>query len=447
MKRVKQGVIGLLFCLGLVFIGISPGIFAVEYPGEELIIAPVPVESLDPHITWEQGRNHLHSLLYDSLYEYDSEKDELVPDLAAEPVSARACGSEGGLIEYTFTIDSEKLFNSGRPVTPEDVKYSIFREMLIDAPGGGAGYYWQALFNVPDLASFIERITGYSDPEQLSYQNARKVFRRMETQIYTVGEKLVILAQAIDDFSFLFSDLVPWSAVVDKEYLVSQGSWNGEAGTWPLFYRRQAKSSPASFNNRAGSRDWQVALWSPDDFLLLAKSEESEKWYDDTESLKVIFTPARLDKLAGPLKAGLPDLVRLLPEHDLNLDESKLTEMYEKRIISAESRIYLIRSKSKFAQSSLEDTVVYYQHNEQHRQLAEALVESSEFEGGGLEPLCWPEYYDRITHGDFNLAVVEVLDPFGGRLGFYNPFSRFSQYPLEVVELLAEPRRIEYQKK
>lgn len=118
------------------------GIDGVRAPSEETggtlrVVAPTP-DSLDPQRSYLPGIWNLMRLYTRTLVTYSSEPgrtDELVPDLATD-LGTR---SEDGL-SWTFTLREGVLFENGRPITAQDVKYGIQRSFASDVIVGGPTY-------------------------------------------------------------------------------------------------------------------------------------------------------------------------------------------------------------------------------------------------------------------------------------------------------------------
>ena len=413
--------------------------------GHDVYIFPIPEESLDPHLTWEQGRTEVINFIYDSLYNYNSKTGEYLPDLAAKNITVENYGDNEELFKNIIPINTDKQFADGSNLTPEDVKYSILRLMLIDSDGSGTAYFWQSIFNLPDLATFSEEITGYDNPEYLSFQTARKIYNEINNRIFIEDDSLIIISKDNIDFELLLSNRVPWSAVLNKDILIDHGDWDGGSDNWPLFYQRKPKSSPIYDNNSATSSNWRVVKWRPDEHLTLVESNPGQAWYQKKKSLKLFFPQSRISKFAGPLINSTITKARFSSDIDFLSGYGTITNNYKINQISAESYIYLIKNL-KENRTNL-DSLIYYHNNKHHKNLIEELIDREEYDQNlKVIGLSWPDYYDRILNGNYDYALIEWLEPFAGEITNLYTVKREFDYPVEIKEILDKPYRLLFER-
>ena len=122
--------------------GADAGLEGVRSPsdrtGGTLRVAAPTIESLDPQRSYSPGVWNLMRLYTRTLVTYSSEPgatEQLVPDLATD----LGTKSEDGL-SWTFTLREGVLFETGRPITAQDVKYGIERSFASDVVVGGPTY-------------------------------------------------------------------------------------------------------------------------------------------------------------------------------------------------------------------------------------------------------------------------------------------------------------------
>ncbi|WP_324273265.1 ABC transporter substrate-binding protein [Blastococcus brunescens] len=118
------------------------GVTGVRAPSTEsggtLRAVSAEIDSLDPQRSYLPGVWNLMRLYTRTLVTYSSEPgrtDEVVPDLATDLGTV----SEDGL-SWTFTLREGVLFENGRPITAQDVKYGIQRSFASDVVVGGPTY-------------------------------------------------------------------------------------------------------------------------------------------------------------------------------------------------------------------------------------------------------------------------------------------------------------------
>jgi peptide/nickel transport system substrate-binding protein len=109
-----------------------------EKTGGTLRVVSAEIDSLDPQRSYLPGVWNLMRLYTRTLVTYSTEPGatgELVPDLATDLGTV----SDDGL-SWTFTLREGVLFENGRPITAQDVKYGIQRSFASDVIVGGPTY-------------------------------------------------------------------------------------------------------------------------------------------------------------------------------------------------------------------------------------------------------------------------------------------------------------------
>lgn len=112
-------------------LGWTPAAAAVKNPGVFVHASRLDPQTLDPAVANDSFSLGILGNCYQTLLDYD-EKDRLAPGLAALPersVDGRT---------YAFVLRAGAVFADGAPVTAEDVRYSLLRQMLLDVPGGAS---------------------------------------------------------------------------------------------------------------------------------------------------------------------------------------------------------------------------------------------------------------------------------------------------------------------
>lgn len=102
------------------------------------------IDSLDSAKTYDSASWTVMATIYETLVYYDGTgTDKFNPIIASElPTLENGGISVDGKI-YRFKIRKGVKFHSGRTLTPEDVEYSLERNMVVDVDGGdraGSGF-------------------------------------------------------------------------------------------------------------------------------------------------------------------------------------------------------------------------------------------------------------------------------------------------------------------
>ena len=91
--------------------------------GELRLPGPNPI-TLDPALVTDAGSSRYIVEIYSGLVGFNQDY-EVIADLAEELPEPEE--NSDGSVSYTFTIRRNALFHDGRPVTADDVKYSLER--------------------------------------------------------------------------------------------------------------------------------------------------------------------------------------------------------------------------------------------------------------------------------------------------------------------------------
>ncbi len=193
---------------------------AVRNPDTFIFGAIGEVTSLDPAFAYDAVSQGLIFNVYETLLAFEGEgNDKIIPLLAAQVPSRK-----NGLISqdgrtYTFPIRKGVLFQDGSPMTPEDVRYSMLRFMLVDRAGGPSSL-------------LLEPILGLSGTRDASGKHVVD-FKQAEQAVRVEGDKVVIRLK--DPFGPFLSIMARWSYVMSKPWAVKNRDWDGREETWKAF--------------------------------------------------------------------------------------------------------------------------------------------------------------------------------------------------------------------
>ncbi len=215
----------------------------VKNPGAFIYAVSGDIESLDPDYAYDGTSQLILSQVYEPLVFYKgSSLTELEPRLASKvPTVANGLISKDGKT-YVFPLRKGVRFHDGAVMTPEDVRYSLLRLMLMDRDGGPSGLLLEPVLGVSSTRDDKGRLR----PEIVS-----QAFRAVEVR----GDSVVIHIKApFAPFLTLLSDYAP---ILSRK----SGGWDGsEAGVAAL--NNPAKESLPLHAKSAGTGPFMVARWS-----------------------------------------------------------------------------------------------------------------------------------------------------------------------------------------
>ena len=228
---------------------------------------------LDPHIDYEATGMHVASQIYESLVTYNRDKsDELVPLLAT------GWSVSPDRTVYTFTIRPGVRFHNGAALSAEDVAFSLWRGIFAGGSGSPQWMINQALFDVNDVTELVAPDGSLIDDRTALNEQPAAL---LQAACYTVTHAITFNENAgtvtfhlpRPHSPFLYAIATPWGAVLDKDWLIAHGGWNGSCDTWALSYNTRNENSPLS-NLTNGTGPFQLDYWLPNDEIVLNRNPD-----------------------------------------------------------------------------------------------------------------------------------------------------------------------------
>ena len=243
-------------------------------PNNQFISAEIDLggDTLDPALAYNSASNHVISQIYEPLITYNRERtDEFIPQLA----TSWEISAEGDV--YTFYIRPGVTFHGGQSLTAEDVAYTFQRGIL---QGGYASPQW--LITEPFLGRGIDDITGIvdgfasaDDRDSLKLNPPEVLIAACETVKSKIvaddGAGTVTMHLAQPWSPFLVTLAGSWGSILDQDWVVAQGGWDGSCETWQNYYAMTSEEDPLSLVTN-GTGPFSLASWEPDVEIRLAKN-------------------------------------------------------------------------------------------------------------------------------------------------------------------------------
>jgi peptide/nickel transport system substrate-binding protein len=221
------------------------------------------IESLDPAWAYDTSSGEQISYLYETLVYFDGNKtDQFVYVLAQNATWVNAT-------TVRFYIRKGVQFSNGYNLTPEDVKYSLQREMIQNRAGGPI---WMLLVPLCGTSG-----TRYSNGTVKDY-----IFDRIMNAVQVDGDYVVINEWPATAYSqtVLFQILSnTWGSIVSKQWCIEHGEWDGTANngtgnsTQWQWYNNPPKSRSYLYNHAMGTGPWKFDLWDSGIQVRLLRNE------------------------------------------------------------------------------------------------------------------------------------------------------------------------------
>ena len=188
------------------------------------------IDSLDPAWAYDGASDEIILNIYETLFAFDKSSTEKLVPLLANRVPSRRNGliSKDGKT-YVIPLRRGVRFQDGSLMTPEDVRYSLMRFMLIDRAGGASSILLQPLLGCDSTRGKDGRL------KPNAWKDASRAVE--------VGKDRVVL-HLPKPFAPLPSILATWAPVVSRRWATEHGDWDG------------TKKALAKFNNIEKRGTW-----------------------------------------------------------------------------------------------------------------------------------------------------------------------------------------------
>ncbi|MDJ0783813.1 MAG: ABC transporter substrate-binding protein [Desulfosarcinaceae bacterium] len=207
------------------------------------------IRTLDPAAAYDMASMQKVENIYDKLIAFDGPNlDKFIPVLATEVPSLANGGISADGTTYTFTVRKGVKFEKGGDLTASDVAYSIQRVMVLDQSGGPA---WMLL----------EALTGEGSTTDKDGKLKAGIMEKILASVSAEGERVVFrLPRPYPPFMGIMAK--SWASVVDKEWVIEQGGWDGRLAN-AADYNSPAPGKETLHKICNGSGPYKLAHWDP----------------------------------------------------------------------------------------------------------------------------------------------------------------------------------------
>jgi peptide/nickel transport system substrate-binding protein len=278
-------------------------------------------ETLDPALAYETAGGEIIQNVYDTLVFYDGiATDKFVPQLAESWET-----SDDGTV-WTFKIREGVKFHDGADLTPSDVAYSFQRGLLY---GGYSGPQWllaEPFFGVGmDDVSLLVDDTGALADDQAALAAADPAALKAACEKVTgaivaddaAGTVTMTLAQAWGPF--LPTIAQSWGSIMDQDWTVANGGWDGSCDTWQNFYAVPSESDPIT-TIANGTGPFKLDHWTQGEEVVMVRNDDY--WKEPAKLERVVIKSVdEWGTRFAMLQAGDADVVDVPSENRSQVDE------------------------------------------------------------------------------------------------------------------------------
>jgi len=277
------------------------------------------VDTLDPALSYDTASGEKIQNLYETLVFYDGEAtDKFVPQLAESWEV-----SEDGTV-WTFKIREGVKFHEGGDLTPSDVAYSFQRGLL---QGGYSSPQWmlaEPFFGVglDDITLLVDEGASADDREALMANDPAVLKAACETVQSKIvaddaaGTVTMTLAQAWGPFLPTIAN--GWGSIMDMEWVIENGGWDGTCDTWQNTYGMTSAEDPFTpIANGTGA--FKLDHWTPGTEFVMTKFDEY--WGEPAKLDRVVILDiAEFGTRFAMVQAGEADVAAVPTEYRVQVD-------------------------------------------------------------------------------------------------------------------------------
>lgn len=246
------------------------------------------IDTMDPNLAYDTASGALILNVMETLIWFDhKDATSFVPVLATEVPSVENGGISADGLSYTFNIRQGVTFHNGNDLTPSDVAYTFQRGLLQSDPNGPQWLLLEPIlgYTSGDVTEEIADGEYAGDPDALkanaSAEELVAVCEKVQAAVMAddaAGTVTINLAQPWGPF--LATIAQTWGSVIDEQWAVENGAWDGSCDTWTEFYAPGAENDELSTIIN-GTGPYMLESWTPGEGYVLVANENYWRAADD----------------------------------------------------------------------------------------------------------------------------------------------------------------------
>ena len=323
MRKLTVLLLGLLFCLPMA--GNAEAKSKMKNPDTFVHAEYGSVRTLDPAVAYDNVSQQRLLNIYEPLIFFDGDHtDRYVPLLATEvPTVANGGIAEDGKT-YTFKIRKGVKFQHGAIMTPEDVVYSVKRNMICDQDGG-------------PMWMMLEALTGAGSTRDGEGNMIPEVIEAIDKCVEAKGDVVIFhLPEAYPPFMGVLANY--GALVLDKEWAIKHGCWDGNIANAGKYNNPPMGREPLQ-GVASGTGAYKLASWEPNQQFVF---ERFDDYWGEKGTLKkaVIKRVKEWSTRKLMLQNGDADKVQVDPQYVPEVLDMQGVEVYKVPQLSVSAAMF-----------------------------------------------------------------------------------------------------------
>jgi peptide/nickel transport system substrate-binding protein len=185
---------------------------------------------------------------------------------------------------WTFHVRQGVTFHAGGTLEPHDVAYSLQRALLMDRSGGAQWMMLEALFGLYTIEDLAMETAGVDSFEQVPQAALVATCERVKAAV-SADDAAGTVTYKLARPTPWFLSMLSWSSgngVVDMEWMVQQGAWDGDCGAWVGYHDPPAEDT-VLFDRSNGTGPYVLDHWTSGEELVLLANENY--WRQDGDPI------------------------------------------------------------------------------------------------------------------------------------------------------------------
>ena len=298
---------------------VSPYTYAATSYTSALYVVRAAPQSLDPALASDQAGIYILQQVYETLIAYQRGRtDAFVPRLAD------SWQVSGDGLTYTFHLRPGVRFHDGAALTAADAAYSLRRALL--QGGSSSPMVWLA---EPLLGAGISDVSFLVDPSGNLLDN-RTGLQAADANALAAACQKVSDAVAFDEAAgtltlhlaqrwnaFLHALAGEWASIIDRDWAIAHGAWDGSCATWQNFYYDKGQPAGQFFGITNGSGPFRLQEFGDGTQIVLARNDRY--WRAEADRPGGPVGPAFLEQVTLRVVKSITDRIDMLEKGEADL--------------------------------------------------------------------------------------------------------------------------------